>query len=131
MSWITALKLVPWTDVIAAAPHVLKAARGLMGKDSKSPPSPSADVPIEPLPTTGEGAVDALLAHIQAQQQRIQALEARQQQIAEIAQNLAAQQEKVIQTVSLLRTGATRLAWLGGVALVVGLIALGVALWGR
>ena len=32
ISWVTALKLVPWGDVIQAAPSVLKAAKGLMKK---------------------------------------------------------------------------------------------------
>ena len=34
ISWIAALKLVPWGDVIEAAPHVLKAAKGLRSGSS-------------------------------------------------------------------------------------------------
>ena len=43
ISWIAALKLVPWGDVIEAAPHVLKAAKGLLRRsdgDSKAEPKP-------------------------------------------------------------------------------------------
>jgi hypothetical protein len=32
ISWITALKLVPWGDVIEATPQVVKAAKGLLRK---------------------------------------------------------------------------------------------------
>ena len=32
ISWITALKLVPWGDVIEATPQVVKAAKSLLRK---------------------------------------------------------------------------------------------------
>ena len=48
ISWIAALKLVPWGDVIEAAPHVLKAAKGLLRRsdgDSKAEPKPVSPTP--------------------------------------------------------------------------------------
>ena len=44
--WITALKMVPWGDVIEAAPSVIKTAKGLLKKapaqnDTAPAPSPA------------------------------------------------------------------------------------------
>ena len=35
IGWMTALKLVPWGDVIEATPQILQAARRLMGSTRK------------------------------------------------------------------------------------------------
>ena len=38
--WITALKLIPWDDVVANAPAVLRGAKKLWGKAGRSEPTP-------------------------------------------------------------------------------------------
>jgi hypothetical protein len=42
ISWLTALKVIPWGDVIAHAPKVLNAARQLLDRKPAEPP-PSKD----------------------------------------------------------------------------------------
>ena len=42
ISWLTALKVIPWGDVIAHAPNILNAARQLLDRKPAEPP-PSKD----------------------------------------------------------------------------------------
>jgi len=108
ISWITALKMVPWGDVIQAAPDVIKTAKGLM---KKSPP-PSDTPAAAPLPPGAAGnAGELALQHIAQLHQRIAQLEQAQQTSAALLEQMAEQQAQIVHTVGLLRTGATRLAW--------------------
>ncbi|MET1114941.1 MAG: hypothetical protein ABWY08_08290 [Comamonas sp.] len=128
ISWITALKLVPWGDVIEATPQVLKAAKGLLRKkEAAAEAAAAAEAPAGRLATPSTAGEQALQL-IQALEGRIQQLEQGQQQSAELIQQLAEQNAQVIRTVDLLRTGAQRLAWVcGGLAVVV--VGLVIALW--
>ena len=128
ISWITALKLVPWGDVIEATPQVLKAAKGLLRKkEAAAEAAAAATEPVGRL-ATAHTAGEQALQLIQSLEGRIQQLEQGQQQSAELIQQLAEQNAQVIRTVDLLRTGAQRLAWAcGGLAVVV--VGLVIALW--
>lgn len=77
VSWLTALKAVPWADVIEAAPGLAKSAKGFFKRtqDTSVPAADSAAVP----PAMG-GADDAAWAQAH---QRIAALESRLAQVAE------------------------------------------------
>ena len=116
ISWVSALKLVPWGDVIQAAPTVLKAAKGLM---KKSPEQELEDAAQAAFPASAESQTPAANAGELALQ-KVAQLEARIQQLeaAQRASNLekmAEQQAQIVKTVGLLRTGATRLAWACGI----------------
>ena len=127
ISWITALKLVPWGDVIEATPQVVKAAKGLLRKKdgaAAEAAAPSAASRLAPPDSSGEQALQL----IQSLEGRIRQLEQGQQQSAELIQQLAEQNAQVIRTVDLLRTGAQRLAWACGV-LGITVIGLVIALW--
>lgn len=116
ISWVTALKLVPWGDVIQAAPDVIKAARGLM-KKSEAAGAHATTAPataLDPAPTGSSGSDSAgqqALQHIAQLQARIAQLEQAQQSSAALIEQMAEQQAQIVHTVGLLRTGATRLAW--------------------
>ena len=115
ISWVTALKLVPWGDVIQAAPDVIKAARGLM-KKSEAAGAHATTAPataLDPAPTSGssDSAGQQALQHIAQLQARIAQLEQAQQSSAALIEQMAEQQAQIVHTVGLLRTGATRLAW--------------------
>lgn len=126
VSWLTALKAVPWADVIEAAPGLAKSAKGFFKRtqDSAVPAADSAAVP----PAMG-GADDAWMqAH-----QRIAALESRLAQVAErqhaaaaLIDTLASQNAQLATAVDVLshRCRALKLAlW------AVALVALGALLW--
>lgn len=124
ISWVTALKLVPWSDVIQAAPHVVKAAKGLMKKspppDNTSAPTASEMPPPLHAASTGELALQQI-AQLEA---RVAQLEEAQRISAQLLEKMAEQQSQIVQTVGLLRTGATRLALASGIlgVMVVGLL---------
>lgn len=129
ISWVTALKLVPWGDVIQAAPSVLKAAKGLMNKSSEQELEEAAKAAFpEHQPTTHSNAGELALQQIAHLEARIAHMEQAQQATALVLEKMAEQQAQIVKTVGLLRTGATRLAWACGaltlivIALVVYLI---------
>ena len=118
ISWVSALKMVPWGDVIQAAPTVLKAAKGLM---KKSPEQELEDAAQAAFPASAESQTPAANAGELALQKvaqleaRIQQLEAAQRASTQVLEKMAEQQAQIVKTVGLLRTGATRLAWACGI----------------
>lgn len=105
VGWMTALKLVPWGDVLEATPQILAAARRLLGSTQQTAPS-AANAP--------ESAVSPLAAL----QQQVLALEAEQRASAVLIQSLAEQNAQLVNAVDRLR--------LRGQRLVIGLCVLGV-----
>ena len=103
ISWVSALKLVPWGDVIQAAPTVLKAAKGLM---KKSPEQELEDAAQAAFPASAESQTPAANAGELAAAQRAS---------NQVLEKMAEQQAQIVKTVGLLRTGATRLAWACGI----------------
>lgn len=128
ISWISALKMVPWGDVIKATPQVVKAAQGLLKKkedqaeaQAHSDATQHASQRLSPPQSSGEQA----LLLIQSLEERIDQLEQSQRQSLEIIEKLAQQNAQVVATVGALRIGAQRLAWACGV-LAAGLIGLAI-----
>lgn len=117
ISWVTALKLVPWGDVIQAAPTVLKAAKGLMKKSPEQELEEAAQAayPQEVPPSLAGSAGELALQQVAQLEARIQQLEASQHATHQVLEKMAEQQAQIVKTVGLLRTGATRLAWACGV----------------
>lgn len=126
ISWVTALKLVPWGDVIQAAPSVLKAAKGLLNKDAEQAREAVAQAagPIAAMPSLASNSGELALQQVAQLEARIQQLEAAQHASHQVLEKMAEQQAQIVKTVGLLRTGATRLAWACGVlsVLVLGLL---------
>ncbi len=110
ISWITALKMVPWGDVIEATPQVVKAAKSLLRKKEAAQQIDAAASEREPLPAPRSAGEQALQL-IQAQEARIAQLEQSQRQSLELIEKLAEQNAQIVATVGALRTGAQRLAW--------------------
>ena len=88
--WITALKMVPWGDVIEAAPSVIKTAKGLLKKspapnDAAPAPSPASSA----VTSTPADAGELALQHIIQLQKRIDQLEHAQQASAAVIEQMA------------------------------------------
>lgn len=119
MSWISALKVIPWVDVIQATPALVKGARRLLRRSEKEAAQASdlgAEAPPQSLP-------EAL--------QRLQTLElelARQGRVqaesAALLESLAEQQARLVETVLALQ----RRNRLLGIALTLAVLA-GAAAW--
>ena len=101
IGWLTALKLVPWADVIEAAPGLAKSARGLFKRTQEAAPATTDAV----APSAHGSDADAL---VQAMQ-RIAALDAllvqaieRQQAAAELLDKLASQNARMVEAIDTL-----------------------------
>lgn len=128
VSWISALKLVPWGDVIKATPQVVKAAQGLLKKREAQEQAhgdasqQQARQPLSPPQSSGEQA----LLLIQGLEERVAQLEQSQRQSLEIIEKLAEQNAQIVATVGALRIGAQRLAWACGI---LGLCVIGLGIY--
>ena len=105
--WMTALKLVPWRDVMEATPQILQAAKKLMGKTGADHPDPAAGSL-----TAGEDSPSPTPHAMQLQQlrDRVAQLEQEQRDSAALIQSLAEQNAVVIKAVEALRQRHQRLA---------------------
>jgi hypothetical protein len=122
ISWLTVLKLVPWTDVINNAPVVANGAKKLWKAVAKKSPETAVDA-------DGNGPMlveeTATLAQLQAQLAALQTTvnDLHQQMLAssELINALAEQNAQLIERVEVNRI---RGLWLIGVCAVTGAIAL-------
>lgn len=119
VNWLLALKAVPWTDVVRAAPAIVKGARKLFdsARESEAPP-------VGPAHDRGPpGSVQARLSEIEA---ALQTLDAEQDSSAELIRSLAEQHARVVQAIEVLRA-RTRLLIGLNVALLVAVAIM--AIW--
>ena len=115
IGWWTALRVIPWGDVIEHAPAVLKGARRLMERQRGETPPPE---PVPPV-TAVEAPPDKRLAQVEASlaelQTRLATLAEQQRQGDELLAALAEQNARLVETVEVLRQRSRLLA---GVAVV-------------
>lgn len=108
-SWIAAFKIIPWSDVIAAAPTVARTARDLWRGLSKPRPgesvaSPGGGAAGGPAPTMEE---DIRSLRAELAETRAQLLST-----SEVLRALAEQDEKLIAAIEVLRVRTRVLAFL-------------------
>ncbi len=106
VGWVTALKLVPWGDVIEATPQILQAAKKLLGATRKGKADATATGAIADAGTEPTLPTDVQLRHLR---ERVLQLEQEQLDGAALIQSLAQQNAQVIQAVEDLRQRNRRL----------------------
>jgi hypothetical protein len=108
--WLSVLKVVPWADVIAAAPKVAGGARKLWDAVGRKPEPgvDGADMPPAP-----EDPTIALGARLDRADGELADLRAKLQSATGLIASLAEQNEQLIAKIDLLRV---RTLWLGGAA---------------
>ena len=118
--WLSALKVIPWGDVMSHAPGVLEKARELMARKTAdvAPPPMATPNAHDEVPSVGELKNRLLAASMQ-----IDALEHRQTQLTQTVSELAEQNAGLVSAVSGLRQ-TLRLLVLGLALAFVGLGAL-------
>jgi hypothetical protein len=93
ISWISALKVIPWGDVIEAAPGLVKGARKVFSRTQVEPAQhPSAGEPAES-PSQRIEQLEATVARLGEQQQSAAAL----------LESLAEHNAKVVEAIEVLR----------------------------
>lgn len=112
ISWISALKVIPWGDVIEAAPGLVKGARKVFSR-GEAPPAEAA-------PAAGAESPQARIERLEAAVER---LVQQQQASAALVESLAEHNAQVVAAVEVLRL---RSKLLGGACavLLAGLVGL-------
>lgn len=116
--WLTALKVIPWADVIEATPALLKGARRLLKRSQDE--AAEARTTAEPPQTLPEA-----LARVQRLETELAQLSQAQAESAALLESLAEQQARLVEAVQGLRLRGRLLGL--GLAAMAGAAAL--ALW--
>lgn len=124
LPWAAALKLIPWTDVIKAAPHVAKTAKGLLQKTGidTQQAQQAQQAQNDPLASS----VDASVVQMAQMAQRIKVLEHSQRESAKLLEQMAEQQTKIVLAMGALQRRVRVLSWVCAVLTISG-IGIGVA----
>ena len=122
VGWVTALKLVPWGDVLEATPQILQAAKKLLGSTRQG----TADAAAGTLAGAGDEATPPVALQLQQLRERVARLEQEQQESAVLIQSLAEQNAQVVQAVEVLRLRNQRLT--AAIALL-GAVCAGLIVW--
>ena len=118
LGWMTALKVIPWSDVIEATPGIVKGARKMFSRSQQVEPQP-------PTSATESGAdLPERLVQLEATVAR---LSEQQQASAQLIETLAEQNARIVQAIDILRV-RTRLLIVVSAALAALLAAA--VLWG-
>lgn len=116
IGWMTALKVIPWSDVIEATPGIVKGARKIFTR------SQQAEAPVAEQ-TEQSGGVAERVAQLEAS---LAQLVEQQQASAQLVETLAEQNARIVEAVEILRV-RTRL--LMGVSVVLVLLLAALAWW--
>lgn len=121
LNFLSALKVIPWGDVITAAPGVVKGARKMFARGEEERPAPQpVDVPAgDPLHSAYQriGELEANVTLLREQQQAA----------AVLLKSLAEQHAQVVQAIEILRVRTRLLLWTSGALgtmVIAGLLAL-------
>jgi hypothetical protein len=115
IGWLTALKVIPWSDVIEATPGIVKGARKIFNRGQQ------ADVPVPAAP--GAAAPDRV-AQLEA---ALAQLHEQQQASAQLIETLAEQNARIVEAVQILRVRTRLLMVASGV---LALLLAAAVLWG-
>lgn len=121
--WMSALKVIPWGDVIEAAPGIVKGARKMFARTQAN------EAVAEEAAAAGADHADSapqLRERISRLEASLAQMAEQQQASAQIVESLAEQNAKVVQAIDILRVRTRLLLWVTG-GLVVALI--GLAAW--
>jgi chromosome segregation ATPase len=127
--WLTALKVIPWGDVIEHAPKVLKGARDLLDRQRQrrqeaQAPRPDLQSNVIEMPGPTPPELRELQRQLATAREDITRLQQTQDQITQTLAELAEQNTRLVAAVELLRK-RTRLLMGASVVLAVALAALG------
>jgi hypothetical protein len=116
IGWITALKAVPWTEVIANAPQIANGAKQLWTRLRKTPAP-------QPAPASGPTGAEASIA---ALEQSLSEAHAQLQESARLISSLAEQNTQLIAKIEFVRQRQLGILWIAIIAAVLAVAALAV-----
>ena len=129
LGWLSALKVIPWSDVVGAAPTVVRGAQQLWQKVRSEPAEAARPTAPPPAPAPGidprEAAHAALAAHVDALEARTAALAREAHAASELIATLAEQNARLVDVVGQLRL-RLRLLFAAAAVLTLAVAVLGV-----
>jgi hypothetical protein len=126
VGWLTALKVIPWADVIEAAPGLAKSAKGFFKRTQDAVP-PAAESTAVPPARSGDGESLAQASmRITALESRLAQTAERQQAAAALIDSLASQNARLVEAVDALDK---RCQGLKVVVCVIAVVAVGALIW--
>ena len=118
LSWMSALKVIPWNDVIDAAPGLVKGARKIFTRSQQT------DVPATPAERGNSGDLGGRVSQLEASLAQV----AEQQgAAARLVESLAEQNARIVEAIDILRA-RTRL--LMGICAVLAIALIATVAWG-
>lgn len=120
IGWLSALKLIPWSDVIGNAPKVAEGAKKLWSASAKKPPVNTP--PAGAAPVDGAGAITAIEVRLSALESAVSSLRAQMLESSELIKALAEQNTQLIARVEKHRV---RGLWMTAAIVVLSLVVIG------
>src|SRR5574337_127039 len=109
IGWLSALKTVPWGDVISAAPAVVDGAKKLWNSVARKPSPPALQSGSAHASDPASASPDALRARIAALEAKVGSLH---QQMLDSSKLIQALAEQNAQLIARIETSRGRMAWL-------------------
>lgn len=104
IGWLTALKVIPWTDVIQATPGIVRGARQFwqnIRHDDRRRTERASETPLPDERTEPLNNLQARVRQLEAERDNIQA---KAMEAAELVEALATQHERLVEVVGRLRS---------------------------
>lgn len=118
--WLVVLQSVPWTDVIRNAPKVADGAKKLWNTVNRKAPAQESSAAEKETPLANDAASIALLQkRVAKQETAIAELHEQMRASSELIRALAEQNTQLVERVEAIRV---RVAWLGRVTSVLGIV---------
>lgn len=125
ISWMTALKIIPWGQVLESAPHLVKAARQLFSETKKDADRFDESAAGSPA-AAASGQATLVDRRIRLLEARIAELRSEQESSTELIKSLAEQNALVVEAIEVFRLRVRLLV--GACLLLLGVLA-GVIAW--
>ena len=100
--WITALKIIPWKDVLENAPHIVKAAKNLYA-GTRTDTSFSSETSDPPAFTTDSAKTESPGLRLHRIERKILELNDEQESSVELIRSLAKQNVRIVEAIEVLR----------------------------
>ncbi|WP_313076870.1 hypothetical protein [Melaminivora sp.] len=124
--WMTALKFVPWGQVLEATPKIVQSARRLIRREEQGPapatPAAASVARSSPLASDAE----LLQGQLTALQEQMGRLQEDQRASAVLIRSLAEQNAQLVRAIDALRA---RSRWLMGSSALLAVVSLGLLGW--
>jgi len=110
--WLAAFKVIPWRDVVTAAPSILEGTKKLWNSVNRTEEqAPPAEEPVKAAASTQPDPLVAIGARLRALESRTTEMAREAVSSAELLRSLAEQNSQLVKAVEILRLRTRKLIW--------------------